>query len=544
VRWKVIAATALALTGLSLPAPVGASPARHHDPYELGPPGAPLAIAAQAAMPMPSAGGLPRSFSDGLDRLLAAGSIPPAIARADLAAMVAARRSLGKLQGTRRTELAAVIGNLTRIARSGMLTASRLPALVLTLERNRQWWTTGPLLSFAQRIGFPGSLLVWEYYPGQGIEIQWLASFGKANGYFLSGRSENPRLGQLLDELVGLAVARAGGLAWEYDFQFDGGSPPWVSAISQGTAVQALSRGAVRLTRPVYFDVARQALAIFEVPPPLGVRLTTPNGAWYLIYSFAPHQLVLNAFIQSLVGLYDFSTLANDQTGRTLFSDGVAQARIDVPHYDTGAWSLYDQSTESDLGYHELLGGFLRNLCNRIDDPAPSIAGTIASVGTRAARSSAPASATGGSPAPAGGTPTEPASAIPTEPAGGGPTAPAPPPGTNIFCATATNFTIDLRQPPKLSLRTIGRPRAGRPARLILTVSKISNVAIVVVRAGHVTSGLHEQLRRGASTLPWTPAAAGRYTIAASATDLAGNTARTSLGVSVTARRRTHPAHA
>ncbi len=245
--------------------------------------------------------------------------------------MVAARRSLARLQGTRRTELAAVIANLMRLASTGMLTPSRLPALVLTLERNRQWWTTGRLLSYGERVGFPGSQLVWEYYPGQGIEIQWLASFGKANGYFLGGRADDARLGQLLDELVSLAVQRAGGIAWEYDFQFDGGSPPWVSAISQGTAVQALSRAAIRLSRPGYFDDARQALPIFQAPPPLGVRLATPNGAFYLIYSFAPRALVLNAFIQSLVGLYDFATLANDVTGRALFAAGEAEARVDCP---------------------------------------------------------------------------------------------------------------------------------------------------------------------------------------------------------------------
>ena len=33
---------------------------------------------------------------------------------------------------------------------------------------------------------------------------------------------------------------------------------------------------------------------------------------------------------------------------------------------DTGAWSLYQLGgAESDLSYHELLTGFLRNLCDR-----------------------------------------------------------------------------------------------------------------------------------------------------------------------------------
>ena len=55
----------------------------------------------------------------------------------------------------------------------------------------------------------------------------------------------------LLDEALGLAAVRGGGIAWEYDFRFDGGSPPWVSAITEGTAVEALAsaRHGARRTR-------------------------------------------------------------------------------------------------------------------------------------------------------------------------------------------------------------------------------------------------------------------------------------------------------
>jgi hypothetical protein len=557
VRWSVILGTALTLVVLTAapaasarPAPVG------NGSFELGQPPAPLARAAAAQpQPQPSA---PGSFSDALSRLLAAGSITPATDQADLASMVAARQSLARLRGTRRTELAAVIDNLTRIATSGLLTPSRLPALVLTLQRNRQWWTTGPLLSFEQRVSFPGSLLVWEYYPGQGIEIQWLASFGKANGYFLSGPADNAQLGELLDQLVGLAVQRAGGIAWEYDFSFDGGSPPWVSAISQGTAIQALSRAAIRLARPAYFDDARQALTIFETPPPLGVRLSTPAGAWYLIYSFAPHELVLNAFIQALVGLYDFATLANDPTGRALFAAGNAEAVIDVPHYNTGAWSLYDQYAESDLGYHELLDGFLQNLCNRTANPASSItapetaptpapaASTPTQTTTtavpiaggqaapRAARLVGIGPVSGGSQAPAGGT--TPAPVAPTPPAPVPAPAPTPAqPATNIYCTTAAAFAADLHQPPKIALAATRTIRATRPTAIRLTLSKISEVTMTAALAGRVLASSREQLAHGTPTLPWTPTRAGRYTIAVTATDLAGNTARTSLVVTVLA---------
>ena len=63
-------------------------------------------------------------------------------------------------------------------------------------------------------MSFAGSQLVWQYYPGQGIQIQWLGTFGKANGLFQQdGRDDELRA--LLDEALGLAAARAGGIAWE-----------------------------------------------------------------------------------------------------------------------------------------------------------------------------------------------------------------------------------------------------------------------------------------------------------------------------------------
>ena len=113
------------------------------------------------------------------------------------------------------------------------------------------------------------SKLVWEYYPGQGIEIQWLATFGEANGYYLSGH-ENANLIQLLGEAIPLATKRAGGIAWEYLFHFDGGSPPWTSGLSQGTALQVLARAWSRFDDASYLTAAQQALGIYKTAPPRG----------------------------------------------------------------------------------------------------------------------------------------------------------------------------------------------------------------------------------------------------------------------------------
>ena len=201
------------------------------------------AWAARARGHMPHAGASASrrvTVTSALQTLERSGAIAEASYRQYQGAFSAAKSSLRKLTGTRAAELGAVVANVEAMASKGQLIASRLPVVFTTLERNKQWWTTERLLGADQRVSFSGSRLVWEYYPGQGIEIQWLATFGEANGYFLD--KDTTALEEVLNEAIALATQRAGGIAWEYMFQFDGGSPPWTSGLSQGTALQVLAR--------------------------------------------------------------------------------------------------------------------------------------------------------------------------------------------------------------------------------------------------------------------------------------------------------------
>jgi hypothetical protein len=425
---------------------------------------------------------------------------------ADLAAYAASTRSLKRLSGTRHSELGGVLANLQAIAAAKQLTASRLPALMMTLERNRAWWTTGRLLASGERMTFPPSEIVWQYYPGQGLEIQWLATFGKANGFYLEGH-EDGNLKQLLAEAIPLASARAGGIAWEYMFVFDGGRPPWTSGLSQGTAVQVLARASQRLHEPALLETARSALAIFQARPPGGVRVATHLGAYYAQYSYAPSDRVLNGFIQANVGLYDYAAISKDPLGLALFEAGDAQARAMVPRYDTGAWSLYDQFEESSLNYHELLTEFLQHLCERTRKGEP-VAATTNGAGT---------GGTGGTGATGGTGSTGPTGAT------GPPAEPQPIAGDAIYCTTAQHFEEDLSTPPAIALLSTSLPTSAR-AGVRMSLSKVSTVRLVVRRSGRVVWTNSATVARGQPRLLWvTPSKAGAYAIALTATDLAGN---------------------
>jgi hypothetical protein len=422
----------------------------------------------------PSVGAAQRvTVTAALQRLQRSGAITPTAYAQYQGGYSAAKSSLRRLSGTRATELGAVMTNVEAMAGAGQLIASRLPVVFLTLERNRQWWTTERLLGADQRVSFTGSRLVWEYYPGQGVEIQWLASFGKANGYFLA--KETTALKELLNEAIPLATQRAGGIAWEYMFQFDGGIPPWTSGLSQGTALQVLARAWSRTHETQYLTAAQQALGIFKTGPPSGVRVATPTGSHYLEYTYAASERILNGFIQSLVGLYEYTKLTGDPQGQQLFEAGDAQARAEVPRYDTGAWSKYDQSSESDLNYHELLAEFLEHLCEKTSkgEPLTPTTGQIA--------------------------------------------------GDQIYCTTAKAFREDEKTPPTIALLTQNL-RTGERAGVQLKLSKISTVGMSIKLGTKTVWTNTVTVEGGRPRLLWvTPSKPGLYSVALRAKDLAGN---------------------
>jgi hypothetical protein len=400
-----------------------------------------------------------------LRRMLDAGRLAPDAYAADNTAYAVAGAQAKKLRGARRLELSGVIRDLEDMAARGQFTPTRLPPLFLTLQRNTEYWTTRPLIGNGARVTFPPSQLVWQLYAGHGVQIQWLGTFGTLNALAKSRRND-ARTGALLDEALPLAAERAGGLAWEYLFPFDGQRPPWASSLAQGTGLQAMARAAARLKRQAeVMPILHRGLGIFETSPPQGVRLPDGAGAHYLQYSGLPRLRILNGFIQSLVGLYDYASLSGDPLGRSLFQAGDTAGRAEVGEFDTGAWSLYSRgspSSESNLGYHTLLRDFLDQLCAR----------------TAAVE----------------------------------------------YCGAAEHFTAYLTIPPALQVlpATLRPKQAGK---LRFQLSKISRVTVTVLRGTKLVSTLGlGTIGHGRRTVSWrAPKQTGDYTVNVSATDLAGN---------------------
>jgi hypothetical protein len=301
-----------------------------------------------------------------LARLLRFHQISTASYQKYTASLNAAAAAVKRLRGTPRRELQAVINNLYNMAAAGTLTQKRLLVLFMTLDRNRQWWTAGRVPGDGDIVGFSGSEIDWEYYPGQGIELQPLATFGKAQWWFAHGRQYYSRGRSLMAEMIPLASRRAGGMTWEYYFRFDGGVPPWTSAMSQGTALEAFGSGYYAVGDPSYISLGKSALPAFTVLPSRGVGVPTAIGIRYVQYTFdaARGDEVINAFLQALIGLYTFAQASHSPLAQHLFDAGNAEAKAEVPKFDTGSWSLYQPGVPDSSSYHELVTGFLQQLCS------------------------------------------------------------------------------------------------------------------------------------------------------------------------------------
>jgi hypothetical protein len=190
---------------------------------------------------------------------------------------------------------------------------------------------------------------------------------------------------------------------------------------------------------------------------------------------------VLNGFVQSLVGLYDVAQITGDERAAKLFAEGERNARVEVPRFDTGAWSLYSRDAitrESDLHYHMLLRDFLGSLCDRTAKP--------------------------------------------------------------VYCTAESHFTSYLSVPPRLDVRTT-RLRGGGLRNLRFRLSKISRARLTVrAPSGRqvlaVDAGV---VGRGTRSVAWrVPRRAGEYAVRVAATDLAGNPASVEEPVEVVAPKR------
>jgi hypothetical protein len=407
-----------------------------------------------------------RAVSKALKSALKKHSISRASYNGYRSAYSRARSVRSKLRGARRTQLSYVIGALESVAIRGRLIPSRMPSYFVELARNTAYWPSLPYPASGDQVSFKGSDVLYQYYPGRGLQLQVLSTFKKANNMHgacvkHTGPCSKARLGRLLDEMTKLAVHRSSKfIAWEYMFTFDGGSPPWISAMAEAGALQAYARAADLLGRPDYVATAKKVLPVFNVRPPLGIRTRGPfGGVTYLQYSFAPHLYIFNAFTQALVGLWDFGKLTGDQTALVRYREGEPELRRLIPHSDIGDWTLYSyRGPQATASYHELLREEMADMCTR-------------RLG-------------------------------------------------EIYCKYAAKYHGYQVDPPVLKYKGPATARKRKFTRLRFSLSKLSVVQVDVYKGSKLAFHKLATFRRGTRSFLWKPRSGGDYTVKLAAKEL------------------------
>ncbi len=276
-----------------------------------------------------------------------------------------ARRLRRSGKTSRATEIENVRTITLRMARKRRLTPDRIRPAMANVRATTYVFSKRPFPRHYQRIQVPFDEVVFGYYSGSGMQFQPLFTFSHANTLYR--QKKNDELVALAQRLRELATTRRHSVAWEYYFPWQGGSPPWTSAMSQAVSLEVLSRTAEVTQDPSWVVLGERVLDGFGRNARNG-GVSDPVGAerWYPLYAYNPRQRVLNGHLQALLGLEYWARTTGSTEARTRLEEGTPLALRSLPKFDTGAWSRYQPGQEATLDYHDLMTTQLERLGRRL----------------------------------------------------------------------------------------------------------------------------------------------------------------------------------
>jgi hypothetical protein len=295
----------------------------------------------------------------GITHAVKAHWVKPADAQRYRTSVSRALRDVSHLPRLRADVIASQLSQLSPFSTS--YTSPRALALFSQLETNLSYFETHPLPT--TRIDVAGDDgVVYRWFPRLGLEFHPLANFGALNNDAAGSDTDATRT--LADALLARAIPRTGRLIWEYPFPFEGGRPPWASGMAQAVAAQALARASAQLEDPTLADAAVRAFA--SVPPFL---LSLPSGPWIRLYGFNG-QVVLNAQLQAILSLLEYSQRSGDPEGEALAQELTTSAQALFPRFDTGDWSRYQLGgAYATREYEKFVTDELAKLARQTQDP-------------------------------------------------------------------------------------------------------------------------------------------------------------------------------
>jgi heparosan-N-sulfate-glucuronate 5-epimerase len=231
---------------------------------------------------------------------------------------------------------------------------------------------------FRQKADFPGQydssgIPLLDYHGKVGLQYNPIAiaqyGLGNYNLYKRTGdmtRIQNPK-SKIQNPLVPGSVRRArflrvagwlvenlernnqGVSVWNHHFDWEYRTPlraPWYSALSQGQGLSVLLRAHQETRDSEFMDAAQRILTSFSKDVTQGgVGYADGEGhLWFEEAIVEPPTHILNGFIWAAWGIYDYWLHTRSADAQTLFAEAVRTLKDRLCLFDTGYWSLYEQS--------------------------------------------------------------------------------------------------------------------------------------------------------------------------------------------------------
>jgi hypothetical protein len=127
----------------------------------------------------------------------------------------------------------------------------------------------------------------------------------------------------------------------------------WLSALTQGVSISVLVRAYQLTSDDVFLQVARRAVRTFELDIlDGGVSASVgDNGVFFEEVAVYPAAHILNGYILSLFGLYDYVALSGDSQIDALIQRSIATLHTLIDDFDLGYGSRYDLLLKSPTSY-------------------------------------------------------------------------------------------------------------------------------------------------------------------------------------------------
>lgn len=131
----------------------------------------------------------------------------------------------------------------------------------------------------------------------------------------------------------------------------------WTSGMAQGQFLSAVGRAYKVTGDKKYLDAGNKVMAFLQTKHPYGPMTTMADldpslssYIFFLEYPSEPNVYTLNGYMFTLLGLYDWSQLANSSEAARLFERGIETLGRILPYYDLGKITSYDLSHVTHAG--------------------------------------------------------------------------------------------------------------------------------------------------------------------------------------------------